>query len=171
MSHLITKQPAERYPLAIDFVGGLPDGSSLLSGVLLAANLKSAGQTTLSAGSVVGATTLSLPLDPKAGAIVILESATAAREEAQVLSVAGSGPYTVTLTAPLEQAHANAAAVQYFPGTQTVLQSAVATISGTQAKAQLKGGQHGSDYRVTFLVTLDTGDVLEEDVTLSVKNE
>lgn len=171
MSHSITKQPAERYPLAVDFAGGLPEGASLVSGVLLAVNLKSAGQTTLSASSAVGVTTLSLPIDPKVGAILTLDPSFATREEVQVLSVAGAGPYTVTLTAPLEQAHANAAAVLYFPGTQTVLQSAIATISGTQAVAGLKGGQHGSDYRVTFLITLDTGDVLEEDVTLSVKSE
>lgn len=171
MGHGLTKQPAEQFPLAIDFVGNLPTGATVASGTVLAAVLTPATPTTLSSGSAVGATTLTLPVDPKAGAILILDATAITREEAQVQSVAGGGPYTVTLTAPLEQAHAGGGAVQYFPGTQSVLQSAVATIDGAQVIARLKGGQHGRDYRLTYLVVLSSGDVLEEDVTLSVRNQ
>lgn len=171
MGHAITKQPSEQFPIAIEFSGNLPSGAALATGTVLAAELKAAALTTLSAGTAVGAMTVTLPIDPKAGAILILDAMTGTREEVQVQSVSGAGPYTATLTAPLQLAHAGGGAVQYFPGTSAVLQTAVATIAGTQASARVKGGQHGMDYRVTFLVALDSGDQLEEDVTLSVRNQ
>lgn len=171
MAAVIVKQPSEQYPFAIEFFGKLPAGAALASGILLAANLKTQLSTTLTAGASAGATTLSLAADPKVGAIITLDLGAVTQEEVQVKQISGAGPYSVTLTAPTEQAHANGAGAQYLPGTSTVLQSSTAGIAGTQAVAQLKGGQHKTDYRITFLITLDSGDTLEEDVTLSVRNQ
>jgi len=52
----------------------------------------------------------------------------------------------------------------------TVLSGTTATISGTQALIKVQAGTHGVDYRVRFLVTLTNTDVLEEDLTMKVRN-
>ncbi|MCS6302372.1 MAG: hypothetical protein H8K07_01700 [Nitrospira sp.] len=52
----------------------------------------------------------------------------------------------------------------------SVLASTTATIVGTQARVKIQAGTSGVDYEVTFLVTLSTGDVLEEDVIMQVIN-
>lgn len=46
----------------------------------------------------------------------------------------------------------------------------VVTIVGTEARVRVKGGTHGVIYRLRFQLTLDTTDVLEEDVEMSVEN-
>lgn len=51
----------------------------------------------------------------------------------------------------------------------TVLASTVAIVSGTQSLVRVKLGEHGRDYRVTFLMTLSNGDILEEDVLMQVR--
>lgn len=170
MGSLLTKQPSEKWPVAIDFAGRLPDGVTLQSGTLIAANLSASLATTLAAGSAVGATTLSLAADPKVGAILSIDNWTAQKEVAQVKAVSGAGPYTVTLTAPLEQAHAIGADVKYYAGTTTVLDGTSVTIAGDRATGKLKGGQHGVAYLVTFLLVLSDASELEEDVTVQVSN-
>ena len=51
----------------------------------------------------------------------------------------------------------------------TVLASTTATISGTQARVKVTGGTTGTDFKVTFLCTFSTGDVLEEDIIMMVR--
>lgn len=51
----------------------------------------------------------------------------------------------------------------------TVLVSTTATISGTQARAQVQAGTNGTDYKITFLTTLSNSDIWEDDVTMKVK--
>lgn len=53
----------------------------------------------------------------------------------------------------------------------TVLSGTTATITGTQARIKVLAGTHGIDYRVRFLVTLSTADILEEDVLMMVENQ
>lgn len=170
MRHLLVKQPAEKYPFAIDFTGQLPDGTTIASGLLLAANLRAKLTTTVAAPSAVGATTLDLIADPGAGAILMIDAGLATEERAQVRSVVGAGPYTCTLTAPLGQVHAGAAVVAYHAGTTAIIASDNATITVAQAIAQVVGGQDGSDYLLAVLVTLSDGSVLEEDVLVRVRN-
>lgn len=50
----------------------------------------------------------------------------------------------------------------------TILANTTATISGTQAKVKVLGGTDGVQYKITFLVTLDDGSVLEEDILMNV---
>ena len=40
----------------------------------------------------------------------------------------------------------------------------------TQAKVKVLGGVDGSQYKITFLVTLDDGSILEEDLLMNVKD-
>lgn len=51
----------------------------------------------------------------------------------------------------------------------TVLQTTTGTITGTQALVRVQGGTGGHNYRITFRVTLNTGDILEEDVIMLVR--
>lgn len=51
----------------------------------------------------------------------------------------------------------------------TVLASTTATIVGTQARVKVQAGTSGIDYKLTFLMMLSNGDVLEEDVTMEVE--
>jgi hypothetical protein len=50
----------------------------------------------------------------------------------------------------------------------SVLASTTATIVGTQARVKVQSGTTGIDYKITFLVTLSDGSVLEEDVLMQV---
>lgn len=54
----------------------------------------------------------------------------------------------------------------------TVLSGTVCTIAPATEEARIKvlAGSHGTKYRLRFTVTLDSSDVLEEDVTMSVEN-
>lgn len=52
----------------------------------------------------------------------------------------------------------------------TVLGSTTATISGTLVKVLVKAGTDGKKYKITFLITLDSGEILEEDLEMSMKN-
>ena len=52
----------------------------------------------------------------------------------------------------------------------TVLSGGSATIVGSEARIKVLGGTHGTTYRIRFRLTLDTADLLEEDVLMSVEN-
>lgn len=52
----------------------------------------------------------------------------------------------------------------------TILQSTVATIVGDEARVRVLNGTHGTLYRIRFRLTLSDGDLLEEDVEMSVEN-
>jgi len=49
-----------------------------------------------------------------------------------------------------------------------VLGNTTATISGTQSKVKVQAGVDGVQYKITFLVTLDDGSILEEDLLMNV---
>lgn len=50
----------------------------------------------------------------------------------------------------------------------TVLQSTIATISGTQARIGVQAGTSGKTYQITCKVTLDDGSILEDEATMTV---
>lgn len=52
--------------------------------------------------------------------------------------------------------------------TGTVLVSPTGEISGTQSRAVVQAGTDGKTYKITFLVTLTDGSILEEDVLMQV---
>lgn len=52
-----------------------------------------------------------------------------------------------------------------------LLVSTTATINADVAQATIKGGEVGRVYKLTYLVTLDNTDVLEEDVLVSVVDD
>ena len=54
--------------------------------------------------------------------------------------------------------------------TGTLLSSATATISGTQARFRVIDGTNGVTYRITCQVTLDNSDLLEEDALFTIAN-
>jgi hypothetical protein len=50
----------------------------------------------------------------------------------------------------------------------SVLASTTATIVSTQARVKVQSGLTGVDYKITFLMTLSNGDLLEEDILMQV---
>jgi hypothetical protein len=52
----------------------------------------------------------------------------------------------------------------------SVLASTSATIVGTQARVKVQAGATGVDYKLTFLLTLSSGDLLEEDIAMQVRD-
>lgn len=55
--------------------------------------------------------------------------------------------------------------------TATVLSGTSATIMMNEARIKVLAGLHGQNYRIRFLITLSTSDLLEEDVLMRVANE
>ncbi len=53
----------------------------------------------------------------------------------------------------------------------TVLTGVTVSVSGTQARIGVQNGTHGVDYRLRFLMTLTTNEVLEEDILMRVENK
>ncbi len=92
------KQPAEQYPIGIDFTGKLPTGATPSSAVLSAIDLA----------------------DGSSQSLVVLETTTG-------------------------------------------------TISGLQVLGRVRSGTEGHTYKITFVVTLNTADILEEDVFMRVQ--
>lgn len=61
-------------------------------------------------------------------------------------------------------------ASNYSTGTvdNSVIDALAAVITGTQAKVRVKAGASGTTYKLTFVLTLSDGSVLEEDVLMVV---
>jgi hypothetical protein len=55
--------------------------------------------------------------------------------------------------------------------TAALLVSSTCTIAGAIAKVTLKAGTAGHLYNLRFRATLNTGDIIEEDATLSVQQD
>jgi hypothetical protein len=52
----------------------------------------------------------------------------------------------------------------------SVIDALAAVIAGTQAKVRVKAGASGSMYKLTFVLTLSDGSVLEEDILMVVQD-
>jgi hypothetical protein len=61
-------------------------------------------------------------------------------------------------------------AINYETGAvdNSVIDSLTAVIVGTQAKVRVKAGTSGTTYKLTFVLTLSDGSILEEDLLMSV---
>lgn len=51
----------------------------------------------------------------------------------------------------------------------SVIANTLASVSGTQSIIKVLNGEHGRDYRITFMMVLSNGDLLEEDVLMQVR--
>ncbi len=51
----------------------------------------------------------------------------------------------------------------------SVISNVLASVSGTQSIIKVQAGEHGRDYRITFMMSLSNGDLLEEDVLMQVR--
>lgn len=52
----------------------------------------------------------------------------------------------------------------------TVLSGTTCSIVSNEARIRVLAGVHGTTYRLRFRVTLDSADVLEEDIEMTVEN-
>lgn len=165
------KQPHEEYFIAVEFSGKLPSGTSLSSGSVYASRIEDVSSTTLSTAVSSGASSISLAADPGVGADIVIDSGSV-QERAKAKAISGSGPYTVTLQRTLYYDHDSGATVTYLPGVNAeVLDQIAATVTGTQALRKVKRGRNGSVYKISFVMTLDSADILEDDVNMIVLEE
>lgn len=87
---------------------------------------------TLQASTTVGASSFSVDLSTQSGDELVFEQGTANQETATVLSVTGSGPYTVTPTAALTKAHNSNAFISHMPKDGTTVHE-MTSVSRTAA--------------------------------------
>jgi hypothetical protein len=71
--------------------------------------------TTLASASIVGASSFSLTASPPAGSFLVFDVNTASAEALQVVSVTGTGPYTVTVNGSAANAHSAGATLLETP--------------------------------------------------------
>lgn len=164
------KQPTEMRDLAGDFTLRLaeahqnPGTTTISSAVAYVNDHLTSTTTTLAAQATAEDTTISLVAHPGIGAMLILTPAGSGAnppERVYVSNVSGGGPYTVTITPPVEFTHTNGADVTVFGGVSVnFLVSASSTISGLEAINRAKGGQHGKQFKVTWVATTSQGEVL-----------
>ncbi len=176
MSHIhrFIKQPSENYPKTWDFspqgaTPKLPTGTTIISGTVSAARLDLAS-TTLSVIAAVGATTISLPVNVVAGAILILNPGAATEEERIVTGVTGTGPYTTTLDRGLTNGHAANEAIDYYPGASVEVLSSttVAITDGVKATYRPQAGVNKKLYKITLRATLSDNSILEDEMLMDV---
>jgi hypothetical protein len=165
-----TKQPAEAYTIAVDYTDRLPVGVTLSSRVVLAARLDT-NETSLSLAASANATTLLTVADVGNGAILTVDPGTPLEEIVLVQSAAGSNPCTCQLMNQLSNSHAIGARVIYFPGASDEVLGTTSPVSGNTVQAKVQRGQHGNNYHLMFLTTLSNGDVLEDDVIMTVEDQ
>lgn len=162
-----TKQPAEAYTIAVDYTDRLPVGVTLSSRVVLAAKLTTT-ETTLAAGASVDASTVTTVANVGSGAILTIDSGTELEEVVLVQSEAGG---ICQLMNQLSNAHAIGSRVVYFPGATDEVIGTTSPISGFTVQAKVQRGQHGHNYHLMFLTTLSNGDVVEDDVIMTVEDQ
>jgi hypothetical protein len=169
---MVIKSPNESYTLTFPYAGKLPAGTALASGELFASRLERISvprlSTTLAADAAVGATTVTLAVDPGRGAHLILGSAPT-QERVKVFSIAG---FVATIRPVLRYAHLSGEVVRYEPGRTTeLLGSATANVSGTDASVVLQAGVARELYRVGVIVTLDNGNKLEDTCRVYIRDD
>lgn len=162
-----SKQPAEKYPIGIDFKKTLAAGETIGSAQAYARRIERV-DSSLSALANSGASTITLSVNVQAGAKVVLNPRKPNAEEVMVTDVAGVGPYTATIVPPLAYDHVSDEPISYEPGAPEVLNGAP-TVDGTVVLVKTQGGVAGEHYGITVLATISAAVVLEEDVLMRVE--
>lgn len=162
-----TKQPAEAYTIAVDYTDRLPVSVTLSSRVVLAARLDTT-ETILALASSLNASTLQTVAAVGNGAILTIEPGSANEEVVIVQSEAGG---VCQLMNQLSLVHPIGARVTYFPGATDEVIGTTSPISGNLVQAKVQRGQHGNNYHLMFLTTLSNGDVIEDDVIMTVEDQ
>jgi hypothetical protein len=165
-----TKQPAEAYTIAIDYTDRLPVGVALSSRVVLGAKLTT-DETFLAVSAAVDSSTIFTVLNVGIGAILTIEPGTAKEEIVIVQSTAGSSPSTCVLMSQLSNDHDLGARIVYYPGATDEVIGTTTPVVGNRVQAKVQRGQHGNNYHLMFLTTLSNGDVVEDDVIMTVEDQ
>lgn len=162
-----SKQPAEKYPIGVDFKKALAAGETIGSAQAYARRIERT-ESSLSSQINKGASAITLPVNVQIGAKVVLNPRKPNAEEVMVTDVSGVGPYTATIVPPLAYDHVADEPVQYEPGAPDVLNGAP-TVDGTVVVVKTQGGISGESYGLTVLATVSATVVLEEDVRMRVE--
>ena len=167
-----TKHPTEEYPIEFRFLGKLPVGILILSGIASAFRIMDDLSTTLAASYTAGDPTMTVSANVLAGAKLVLDDGGATHETVYVQSIAGTGPYVATLVRPGRYSRAVNAVVAYQLGaTSAVLQSSTVVVSPGRRSAQVwaTGGVDGEKYELSAFVTLNNNAALRDEVVMRVE--
>jgi hypothetical protein len=163
------KQPSESFLYSVLAQQYLPVGRTIASVELFASRkdtLLSASVTSIAAAD---ATTLLMSASPGRGARMTVNAAGGTAEVVKANAVTGTGPYSVTVVPALMFAHSPGEPVDYEPGFSLGVLVSTAPTVGTQIiYPHVTRGVHGHTYRISMLMTLDNGDVIEAENELVV---
>jgi hypothetical protein len=164
------KQPSEQVFVAAGFEKLLSEphqaGATLNPGTTFA-SLTTTTSTTLSSVAAAEAGTILLVADPGVGAMLLIEPSGFA-ERVYVSAVSGSGPFTATITPPLEEQHGAGTQVTIFGGvTGTLLASGTSTIQGLFALNTARRGAANKTFKLVWLVSTSQGETLQHSGLLS----
>jgi hypothetical protein len=165
-----TKTPMESRLVPFNMDALIASGASLTSVQAFASRTLPLRGTTLFADVAVGATTIELNADPKAGALLIIEPGSGSEETLKVVSVSGASvPFLATVTPPAWSTHSATGSVNYEDGVSArLLVDDTPTPSATSVTVQLQKGAHGQIYRISVVGTCNNGEVVEDEMQLTV---
>jgi hypothetical protein len=162
------KAPSELRPITFHLAPQIPAGASIVGTVQAFASRIVAGfSTTLAVDAAAGATTVTLGVDVKAGAVVTINPGSpTAEEKVKVVSTSG---VVATLSHPLGVLHTSGTTVTYEPGWNArLLVDDTPPNVGSDVTVWTHNGADGQSYRVQVVAPLTTGLTAEEQRILVV---
>ena len=171
MALSIGKQPAETYFYRILAAQYLPVGQTIASVELFVSRRNSSIDATVTSIANANATTLLISADPKKGSRILINALGPTAELVKVRNVTGTGPYTLTVVPALTFAHAINETVSCEPGfSDSVMLSTAPTVDPDIIDPHVTRGVEGHTSRVSALITLGNGDVIEAEHDLVVQD-
>ena len=168
----LTKQPSERIPLRMTFQD-VPDGAEIVSGTAFASDVTAGmtDSTTMTDPANAGAATINLLDNPGIGARLTIGAGGTA-EVQKVSNISGSGPYAATINPGLFFDHPDNEPVVFEQGVSVmfIVDPAVDPVPPNATDIEVRHGAHGHTYRLSEIVTLGTGAILEGEVNYVVSD-
>jgi hypothetical protein len=165
----LSKQPSETFLYTVFAAQYLPSGRTIASVEAFASRKDSSVTDALTEATLADASTILLSNNPGKGARITIDPLGAKAELVKASAVSGSNPCTVTVVPALMFDHSQGDTVTYEPGfSVSVLVSTAPTVAGngTEFYPNVTRGIHLHTYRMSYLLTLDNGNVLEAESDL-----
>jgi hypothetical protein len=167
------KTPMERRICPFDLTLKISTGAEIDTVQVCVSRMTTIASTTLAGNVTIGDTSVLLNADPKAGALLIIDPSGSSEETVKVVSVTGvSAPFTANILPPAWANHSTSGAVNYEPGmnARMLVDDTPIPVSpeNLHVYVEVQRGADGHSYRVSVIGTCDDGEVIEDEMTLSV---
>lgn len=171
MALSLDKQPSETFVYTVAATQYLPPGRTIASVEAFASRKDTAVADALTGNALADATTIVLSNNPGKGARILINPDAATAELVKATAVSGANPCTVTVVPALMFNHLTGEVVSYEPGfSASVLVSTAPATTGTDFSPHVTRGIHGHIYRMSYLMILDNGNVIESESDLVVSD-